>query len=194
MEKVSIIGNLYEELCDKVVAPESLKEKSDELYSKIVKKVKELTKDNDKFDDFIGLLDDFISALSDEFEYERKEVFKIGYDTCNSLRVEYNHLKVIIDGKDIELDNKTFEKLYYERVEEIAQINEVEKERDKAQIKSITFKELASKLSEEEIEKIGMAIEEYMESVYLNFGEYNKKYYYNGIKDSLSLTFVCSKK
>ena len=194
MKKVSILNCLYNELCDKIIAPLELKEKTQNCYEKIIKRLKKLTSNELEAQEIAYLIDEFIDKLDQEFEYERNAVYKVGYDTCNSLKVECNQLKVIIGGTEIILDNKDFEELYDERVEEVATINEAEKERDKAQIKSITFKELAPKLSKEKIENIEMAIDEYMDSVYCNFGEYNKKYYYNGIKDSFGLRFVYSKK
>lgn len=194
MKRVSIIGNLYDDLCYKVTAPKSLKEKTTAKYSKLLKRIKDYVSDPEEFNEFVVLIDKYLEALNDEFEYERKEVFKIGYDTCNNLRVELGELKVVIDGDDITLDNEMFEKLYDERVEEVALITEAEKKRDAKQIKEIAYKKILPNLSDKEIKQVDLAIDKYMDSVYLNFGEYCKKYYYNGIKDSFGLTFVCSKK
>ena len=194
MEEKGILDILYEEICENIKIPNELKEKSNEWYDKIVNCFKKYTTNENEVSELEDLLNEFINSEMEEFLYERKEVFKEAYKASEMLKKELGAMKVVITDEDVKFDSDILEELFEARVEEIASINEEEKKRDKEQIKSISFKEISKKLTNKEIKKVDSRIDEYVDSIYENFGVYNKKYYFNGFKDSFALTFVCSKK
>lgn len=194
MEEKGILDILYEEICEGIQIPKEVKDKPFNVYDKMVNLIKQHTKKLSVVKKFEELFSEFEDAEMEGVLYERKEVFKEAYKASERLKKELGAMRVVITDNDVQFDNDILEELFETRVEEIASINDEEKKRDKEQIKHIAYKQVAPKLSKIEIKKLDSSIDEYVDSIYENFGEYNRKYYKNGFKDSFALTFVCSKK
>lgn len=105
MKKVKVLDSLYEELCSGMVVQTGIKTKSFETYDKIIDLFKKYVKSDKAIEELEKRLDEFIFSQDNEAEYERRKIFKIGYNACNTLKVELGELKVIIDSNDISLDN-----------------------------------------------------------------------------------------